>query len=78
MKPRRPILSNDAAISIAEIEGDDHSPAQIDLALRSLARLFVRDFRRNGDPVTNVVPHSPSSRLTVARDPSPHPCDDAA
>ncbi len=78
MKPRRPLLSNDAAISIAEIECDDHSPAQIDLALRALARLFVRDFRSSGDPVANVAPHSPSSRLTVARDPSPHRCDDAA
>ena len=66
------------SISIAEVECGDHSPAQVDLALRTLARLFVRDFRRNGDPVAKVAPHSPSSRLTVARDPSPHRCDDAA
>ena len=66
------------SISIAEVECGDHSPAQLDLALRALARLFVRDSRRNGDPVANVAPHSRSSRLTVARDPSPHRCDDAA
>ncbi len=77
MKPRRPLLANDAAISIAEVECDDHSPAQLDLALRTLARMFVRA-QRSGDPVANVGDKRATSSLTVVPNTSAHHGDEAA
>ena len=70
-------LAKDHEVAVAWAECGDLSPAQLDLALRILARVLVRS-HDSGNLVANVAPHSLSSRLTVARDPSPHPCDDAA
>ena len=66
------------SISIVEVEGDDHSPAQVDLALRTLARLFVRDFRRTGDPAANVPGTGPTIPLTVLGHQSVNQPDEAA
>ena len=69
-------LAEGCEVSVSEDGCDELSPLQLDRALRLLARMFIRvDI---GDPAANVAPHSPSSRLTVAPEPSPHPNDDAA
>ena len=63
---------------IVEVEAEEASPASLDLALRTLARMIIADYRKNSDPVANVAPDSRSSELTVVPDPSPHPDDEAA
>ena len=64
--------------SIAEVECVEASPAQFDLAMRTLARLLVRAHVGKGDPAAIVGGRRPTSDLTVVPHPSPHPDDEAA
>ncbi len=72
-----PPQPNRSGLSVSLIEAEELSKAAVTASLRALARVMVRGFG-NGDPAANVATHTPPSRLTVACDPSPHPCDDAA
>ena len=52
------------------------SPALLDGALRTLARLLVRISRQNGDGAANAARGRQFSRLTVVPEPSAHYDDD--
>jgi hypothetical protein len=60
-------------IEVEQVDAEA-SPAAHNLALRTLARLMIRNYQGNGDPAANVA----TSSLTVPRDPSPHRDDEAA
>ena len=66
------------AIKIQEIDAEDASPAHVDLALRTLARLMVRRHRQSGDPVANGGDETRSAALTSSPHPSAHHGDEAA
>jgi len=59
---------------------DDAAPtdAELDRALRTLARMMVRSHEANGDHRAITVESRPSSALTVSPNPRPDQVDDAA
>ena len=65
--------STSPRIEVEQVDAEA-SPAALDLAFRTLARLMIRNHQKTGDPVANVDRTS----LTVARHPSPHRDDEAA
>ena len=63
--------------SVRTLEGGVTSPAQLDLALRTLARVFVRA-QQSGDPGANVGGKRATTSLTVDPNKSAHHGDEAA
>ena len=68
----------DRPIRIVEVEAEEASPAPLDLALRTLARLMIRSYGEKGDAGAIVAPKKRSLDLTVPGSPSPHHGDEAA
>lgn len=71
------LASGTLTVTVNESE-EDVSPAQVEHALRSLARIIVRAHRRAGDPAPNVGGATKSSALTLLPHPSPDHGHEAA
>ena len=65
-------------VEIVTVDADPASPARLHLALRTLARLLVRQYREKGDSGPNAGLQGPPSDLTVPRHPRTHHNDEAA
>ena len=76
-----PPLAKDAdghAVEIVTVEAEACSPVQLNYALRTLARLMLRQHREKRDPGANDCGDSRSSALTVPPNRSAHRDDEAA
>jgi hypothetical protein len=72
------VKSETRDIEVRTHNADPASPAHLGLALRTLARLMVRQHRAKGDPVANDGEDPRSTALTSVPHPSAHHGDEAA
>jgi hypothetical protein len=65
-------------VQVVESDTTDGSPAAMQRALRTVAKLMIRSYQITGDCVANPLDSRSSSALTVVPKGHPHDVDDAA